>query len=136
MRTDFDLALLSVRIGLAAVFMFHGAQKLFSWFGGHGLEGLIKTFGPVVGTLVGIGEFFGGLGLLVGLLSRFSGASLILIMAGAIYNVHGKKGFSMQDGGYEYNFVLITMALAILLAGPGRIALARFLPASLKPWVE
>jgi putative oxidoreductase len=131
-----DLALLNVRIGLATVFMFHGAQKLFGWFGGHGLGGLIEAYGAVIGTLVGIGEFFGGLGLLVGLLSRFSAASLIVIMGGAIVLVHGKNGFASSDGGIEYNFVLITMALAILVAGPGRIALGLILPARLKPWLE
>ena len=132
---DVDVALLSVRIGLASVFMYHGAQKLFGWFGGKGLAGLIEGYGVVVGSLVGIGEFFGGLGLLVGVLTRFSAASLILIMAGAIWFVHGKNGFGGQ-GGYEFNFVLITMCLAILAAGPGRAALAAVLPARLRPWLE
>lgn len=131
-----DLALLSVRVGLAVVFMFHGGQKLFGWFGGHGLSGLIENYGLIVGWLVGIGEFFGGLGLLVGLLSRFSAASLILIMGGAIAFVHGKNGFASSDGGIEYNFVLITMAVAILVAGPGRLALCRILPGAPKPWLE
>lgn len=131
-----DLGLFSVRLGLGVVFMFHGAQKMFGWFGGKGLGGLIEAYGPVVGSLVGIGEFFGGLGLLVGLLSRFSAASIILIMAGAIVNVHGQYGFPMANNGFEYNFVLITMALTTLLAGPGRIALARLLPMRLRPWLE
>ena len=131
-----DLAQFSVRLGLGVVFMFHGAQKLFSWFGGHGLGKLIENYGVVVGTLVGIGEFFGGLGLLVGLLSRFSAASLILIMGGAIYFVHAKNGFASSDGGIEYNFVLITMCVAVLVAGPGRWALARILPDALRPWLE
>lgn len=131
-----SFAILSIRVGLAAVFMFHGGQKMFGWFGGHGLGGLVAAYGPVVGTLVGIGEFFGGLGILVGLLSRFSGASLILIMAGAIYNVHGKNGFAMADGGFEYNVVLICMALAILLAGPGRLAIASLLSPRARPYLE
>jgi putative oxidoreductase len=123
-----DLALLSVRIGLAGVFIFHGGQKLFGLFGGQGMAQLVQGFGPVLGYLIAIGEFFGGLGLLVGFLSRFSAASLVVIMAGAIALVHGKNGFSLANSGYEYNFTLITMALAILLAGPGRIAVTQLLP--------
>lgn len=130
-----DFALFSVRVGLAAVFMYHGGQKLFGWFGGKGLGGLIERYGTVVGSLVGVGEFFGGLGLLVGVLTRFSAASLVLIMGGAIYYVHGKHGFG-GEGGYEFNFALITMALAILLAGPGRLTVMRWLPARFRPWLE
>lgn len=135
MSTATSLALLSVRVGLAAVFMYHGAQKLFGAFGGKGLSAMIENMGPVLGTLVTIGEFFGGLAVLLGLFSRFSGASLVVIMIGAIVMVHGKNGFG-GDGGYEFNFTLLCMALAIFLAGPGRIALAKFLPAKLKPWLE
>lgn len=136
MSLSVSLGLLSCRIGLGVVFMFHGAQKLFSAFGGKGLEGLTGMVGPVIGPLVGIGEFFGGLAVLLGILSRFSAASLIVIMAGAIVLVHGKHGFAMANNGFEFNFVLITLALPILLAGPGLIALAQALPRKLKPWLE
>lgn len=136
LSTPVSLALLSCRIGTGVVFMFHGAQKLFSAFGGQGLEGLIKAYGPVLGSLIGIGEFFGGLAVLLGLFSRFSAASIVLIMLGAIALVHGKFGFSMADNGFEFNFALICLALPVLLAGPGRFALASLLPAKLKPWLE
>ena len=131
-----SLGLLSVRIGLAAVFMYHGAQKMFGAFGGKGLAPMLESFGPVLGFLISFGEFFGGLAVLLGLLSRFSGASLALIMAGAIVMVHGKNGFSMATNGYEFNLVLLLMGLAVLFAGPGRFALAAVLPAKLKPWLE
>lgn len=130
-----DLGLLCVRLALASVFMYHGAQKLFGAFGGKGLGGLIQAYGPVVGSLVGIGEFFGGLGMLLGVLTRFSGASLVLIMGGAIAFVHGKNGFG-GDGGYEFNLVLLLCALAIMLAGPGRATVMRWLPARFRPWAE
>lgn len=136
MARSVSLGLLAVRFGLGVVFMYHGAQKLFMWFGGQGLGGLTERFGPVLANLTGIGEFFGGLCILLGLFSRFSAASIIAIMIGAIVTVHGAKGFAMADGGYEFNFVLICMALPILLAGPGAYALASFLPAKLKPWAE
>lgn len=136
MSLSVSLGLLSARIGLGVTFMFHGSQKLFNMFGGQGLEGLTGMVGPVLSPLVGVGEFFGGLGVLLGLLSRFSAATHILIMGGAIVMVHGKNGFSMASNGFEYNFVLIALALPILLSGPGMFALASILPGKLKPWLE
>ncbi|MNL87251.1 putative oxidoreductase MhqP [compost metagenome] len=56
-------------------------------------------------------------------------------MVGAIVMVHGKNGFG-GDGGYEFNFVLLMMSLAVFVAGPGKFALAKVLPAKLKPWLE
>src|SRR6185369_15995766 len=90
-----DLALLIARVIVGIVFMAHGAQKLFGAFGGPGLSGVVQMMGPL-GYLVTIGEFFGGLGLIVGFLSRFSALSLIVIMVGAIGMVHGKVGFFMN----------------------------------------
>ena len=127
-----DAALLVVRIIVGVIFMAHGAQKLFGVFGGTGLSGAMSEQGPggggIVGLLVAIGEFFGGFGLVAGFLSRFSAASIILIMAGAIAMVHGRNGFFMKDGGFEYNLALIGLAAAVLIAGPGRFALGRLLP--------
>jgi putative oxidoreductase len=77
---------------------------------------------------VAIGEFFGGLGLLVGFLTRFSAAANLVIMLGAIALVHGKNGFFAQGGGYEYNLALIGLLLPLLIAGPGPFALGRHLP--------
>ena len=85
--------------------MAHGAQKLFGAFGGPGLWAIVEMMGPL-GYLVAIGEFFGGLGLILGFLSRFSAASIILIMLGAIVMVHGKDGFFAPTG-IEYNLALI-----------------------------
>lgn len=130
-----DFSLLSVRVGLGVVFIFHGGQKLFGLFGGSGMAKLVENFGPVLGYLIAIGEFFGGLGLLVGLLTRFSAASIVVIMAGAIALVHGKNGFSLMNQGYEYNFALITMALAILFGGPGRMAFVQLFPPAIRRWM-
>jgi putative oxidoreductase len=105
-RTSVDWALFAVRLVVGIIFMAHGAQKLFGAFGGSGLGPLVHMMGSV-GYLVAIGEFFGGLGILVGFLSRFSGASLIVIMLGAIALVHGKNGFFLgQKAGFEYNLAL------------------------------
>lgn len=125
-RSAIDWALLVVRIVVGVIFMAHGAQKLFGAFGGPGLSAVVEMMGPL-GYLVAIGEFFGGLGLILGFLSRFSAASLILIMLGAIVMVHGKNGFFAPEG-FEYNLGLIGLLAPILIAGPGRFAVGRFLP--------
>src|SRR5262245_5745782 len=91
-RPAVDVALLVVRVIVGVIFMAHGAQKMFGAFDGPGLAQMVKMMGPL-GYPVAIGEFFGGLGLVVGFLSRFSAASLIVIMLGAIGMVHGKNGF-------------------------------------------
>jgi putative oxidoreductase len=111
---------------VGVIFVAHGAQKMFGVFGGHGLAETVKQMGPI-GYLVAIGEFFGGLGLIVGFLTRFSAASLIVIMIGAIAMVHGQHGFFGPEG-FEYNLALIGLLAPILLAGPGRHALGRCLP--------
>jgi putative oxidoreductase len=130
-RSAVDWALLVARVTVGVIFMAHGAQKLFGAFGGPGLPAVVQMMGPV-GYLVTIGEFFGGLGLVFGFLSRFSAASIIVIMLGAIGMVHGKVGFFMnwsgtQAGeGFEYHLLAIGMLLPIVIAGPGRFAVGRF----------
>jgi putative oxidoreductase len=131
-RSAVDWALLAARVVLGVVFMAHGAQKLFGAFGGPGLSAVVAAMGPV-GYLVTIGEFFGGLGLVLGVLSRFSAASIIVIMLGAISLVHAKFGFFMNwagnrgGEGFEYHLLAIGALLSILIAGPGRFAVGRFL---------
>src|SRR5262245_51185563 len=126
-RPAVDAALLVVRVVVGVIFAAHGAQKLFGAFGGPGLASVVKMMGPI-GYLVTIGEFFGGLGLVFGFLTRFSAASLIVIMLGAIGMVHGKNGFFQQNGGFEYNLALIGLLVPTLIAGPGKSAIGRFLP--------
>jgi putative oxidoreductase len=120
-------ALLIARLVVGVVFIAHGSQKLFGAFGGHGLAGTVKFLGPVLGYLVTADEFFGGIGLLVGFLSRFSAFWLIVDMVGAIVKVHGKNGFFLPTG-FEYPLALIGLLQAILLLGPGPFSLARLLP--------
>jgi putative oxidoreductase len=122
---NIDLALFAARATSGVIFIAHGAQKLFGAFDGPGLEAIVKFMGPL-GYLVTAGEFFGGLGLLVGFLTRFSAASLIVIMLGAISRVHLANGFFLgAKMGYEFNLALIGLLAVTLLAGPGRIAIGR-----------
>ncbi len=122
-RGTVEASLLVVRVVAGVIFAAHGAQKMFGWFGGQGLEATVEQMGNL-GYAVAIGEFFGGLGLIVGFLSRFSALSLIVIMVGAIATVHGKNGFFLQQGGFEYNLALIGLLAPTLLAGPGRLSLS------------
>jgi putative oxidoreductase len=133
-RTLVDVSLLLVRIIVGVIFAAHGAQKLFGAFGGMGLAKTVEMMGGgVLPYLVTIGEFFGGIGLIFGFLSRFSAASLIVIMIGAIAMVHGKNGFFSSSGGFEYNLALIGLLTPILLCGPGAFSIGRFfLPKSAK----
>src|SRR5438874_1763561 len=138
-RPAVTFSLLVVRVIVGVIFAAHGAQKLFGAFGGPGLSAMVQPppngMGPL-GYPVTIGEFFGGLGLIIGFLCRFSAASLILIMAGAIALVHGQNGFFLGHGpsdtlatsGFEYNLALIGLLLPILIAGPGSLAIGRMLP--------
>src|SRR5256712_8695699 len=132
-RSAVDWALLVARIIVGVIFMAHGAQKLFGAFGGPGLSAIVQMMGPL-GYLVSIGEFFGGLGLIFGFLSRFSAASIAIIMLGAIATVHLQFGFFMnwagnQAGeGFEYHLLAIGALLPIVIAGPGRFAIGRVLP--------
>jgi putative oxidoreductase len=130
-RSAVDVSLLLMRVIVGVIFAAHGAQKMFGLFDGPGLEAIVAPPPNGMGTLgyfVAVGEFFGGLGLIFGFLSRFSAASLVVIMLGAIVTVHGQNGFFQSAGGFEYNLALIGLLAPILLLGPGRFAVGRFLP--------
>src|SRR5258708_36128484 len=124
-RTAVDVSLLIIRLVVGGIFMMHGSQKLFGAFGGPGLSAMVQPppngMGPL-GYPVTIGEFFGGLGLIVGFLCRFSAASLIVIMLGAIAMVHGNNGFflghaptdTLATFSFEYYLALLGLLAAIL----------------------
>ena len=125
-----DLGLLALRLVLGAVFLAHGAQKAFGAFGGPGFEGAAGFIGSIgfrrarfwTALAVG-GELAAGFLFLLGLLTPLAGLLVLATMAVAIAKVHGPKGFFVQDGGYEYNLVLIVTALAVAAIGPGRFSL-------------
>ncbi len=126
-RPGVDAALLIARIALALPFIFHGAQIAFGAFGGPGLTGFTKMGSPmVVAVLVGYGEFLGGLGVLFGVLSRLASVGLLIIMLGAIFTVHLKNGYSIQSQGFEYALTLALLALVIIVVGPARWMLGKY----------
>jgi len=126
-----EVALLLLRAMIGVVFIAHGSQKLFGAFGGGGLEKTAKAMtgfglepGMFFAVLAGILEFGGGLLLLVGLLTPLAGLIITGLMVVAIAVSTGQKGFIAIGGlGYEYNLVLISIALALVIAGAGRLSL-------------
>jgi putative oxidoreductase len=125
---------LVVRLALGIVFFTHGAQKIFGWFGGHGLKATIQVYQqylkipPAATTAAALVECFGGLALIVGLLSRPAALGVIVVMLVAIAKVHWKNGFFLatqpgQANGWEYNFALVAMGLAVLIGGGGALSI-------------
>lgn len=127
-NTEIFLTLLRILIG--ALFIGHGAQKLFGWFGGPGMEGhtgFMRSLGLQPASLwawfSALGEFVGGLLLVLGLLTPVGAAAIIASMLMAIIKVHWQNGLWNTEGGFEFNLVLIANALLIGFAGPGLYAL-------------
>src|SRR5215831_5178172 len=139
LATNDDVLPLILRLTLGAVMFPHGAQKVLGWFGGGGfsvtLQGMTSSGLPAaIVVLVMAAEFFGSLGLIFGFLTRLDALGIISVMLGAIFTVHAKVGFFMnwtgkQAGeGFEYHLLAIGALLPILIAGPGRFAIGRYLP--------
>jgi putative oxidoreductase len=131
------LGKLAVRGVIGPLFVGHGTQKLFGWFGGHGLEGTAGFFesglqlrpGKRHATAAGAAEAGGGALLALGALTPVAATSIIATMITAIRKVHAQNGPWVTNGGYEYNLVLIGAMLAITENGPGPLSVdARLFP--------
>jgi putative oxidoreductase len=125
-ETNTGLDTLPVRIGAGVIFAAHGAQKLFGWFGGYGLEGTGGWMasiglepGVVMAAMAGGAEFFGGLLLILGLLVRPAAAVLAFTMVVAIVAVHLENGLFMSNGGYEFGLALLAISLGLVVRGAG-----------------
>ena len=119
----------ALRLPIGAIFVAHGAQKLFGAFGGYGLEGtgqfmasLGLTPGYLMALLAGSAEFFGGLALLFGLLVRPAAAALAFAMVVAILSVHFGHGLFMANNGYEFALALLAASVSLLISGAGRLS--------------
>ncbi|MFH8486035.1 DoxX family protein [Streptomyces longisporoflavus] len=124
-----DLGLLLLRVTTGGVLASHGAQKLFGWFGGHGIEGtgafmesIGFTPGKASAVVAGLAEAGGGTLLALGLATPAAGSAAAGAMAGATA-VHAPNGFFSQAGGYEYPAFLGAVSAALAVTGPGAYSL-------------
>ncbi|MGE7903241.1 DoxX family protein [Peribacillus sp. NPDC094092] len=129
-----DIGLLIIRLVIGLLFIGHGAQKLFGWFGGYGLQGTGGWFesigmkpGVTMALFAGVAELIGGLLFALGLLTPLAGIMIAGTMIMAIVKVHAPNGLWATANGYEYNLTLLAVAIGIALVGPGQYALDSFL---------
>jgi putative oxidoreductase len=125
-----NIGLLVMRVVIGLVLGGHGVQKLFGWFGGHGLAKTGKAFGSVgyrPGTLfafvAGATEAGGGLLLALGLLTPLAAAAIVGTMLNAALSAHVKNGFWLANGGYEYTLALGAAAAGLGFTGAGAYSL-------------
>ncbi len=121
---------LILRTAVGAVFVTHGGQKLFGWFGGHGLDATAEGFekmgmrpGRVNALAASATEVGSGALMLLGLATPVAASGITATMLTAINRVHAKNGFFNANGGYEFNLALIGGALALAEVGPGNPSL-------------
>jgi putative oxidoreductase len=122
------LGKLALRGVVGPLFVGHGTQKLFGWFGGHGLDGTAGFFEQGLGlrpgkrhaTAAGLSEAVGGTLVTLGAFTPLAASMIIGTMVTAIRKVHAPKGPWVTEGGYEYNAVLIAAMVALAESGPGK----------------
>ncbi|MGH1486752.1 MAG: DoxX family protein [Cellvibrionaceae bacterium] len=138
LKTNDQWASLTLRLPVGVIFVAHGAQKLFGWFGGYGLEGTGQFMasqglepGFLMALLAGSAEFFGGLALIFGLLVRPAAAVLAFTMLIAAVVVHGSNGLFAANGGYEFALALIAVSVALVFQGGGNLSLDKIIAAKL-----
>ena len=137
--TNPDWTLTIIRTILGIVFFAHGAQKLLGWFGGPGLKETIRTMHDHMGLPLPLAfaavatEFFGGVGLVIGLLGRVAAVGIGVTMLFAIVMVHGRNGLFMdwfgarKNHGYEFHLLVIALAIVLVAKGSGALSLDHLL---------
>ncbi|MBH3339187.1 DoxX family protein [Pseudomonas mendocina] len=127
-QAGFGITVLRIIAGIT--FAAHGAQKLFGWFGGYGLEGVAQWMesiglapGYLMALMAGSAEFFGGVALIIGLLVRPAAAVLAVTMLVAIFTVHLANGFFMSNNGYEFALALLAISVALVFEGAGKLSI-------------
>ena len=129
LASNAGMAALTLRIPVGIILLAHGAQKLFGAFGGYGLEGTGQWMasiglepGYLMALLAGSAEFFGGLALILGLLSRPAALLAAFTMLVAIVTVHLENGLFLSNNGYEFGLALLAAAVSIVFAGGGSLS--------------
>ena len=129
-RAGFGLT--AIRIVVGIIFAAHGSQKLFGMFGGYGIAGTAQYMeslglapGQLMAILAGGTEFFGGLALIIGLLTRPAALGLTFLSLVAIFSVHIHNGLFMTNNGYEFALALLGGSVAVLIEGAGKLSADR-----------
>ncbi|MAA72202.1 MAG: DoxD-like family protein [Bermanella sp.] len=129
LSTQAGLAALILRVPVGIILIAHGAQKLFGWFGGYGLEGTGQWMasiglepGYLMALMAGSAEFFGGIALVLGLLTRPAALVVAFTMVVAIVTTHLSNGLFMSNNGYEYALTLLAASLALMIQGGGSLS--------------
>ena len=131
---ELNFELLIMRLACALPFLYHGSAILFGAFGGPGPQNFAAFMHQpaVVGYLVGLAQFAGGLAILFGALLRIGTVCVMVVMLGAIYFVHLPHGYDINQGGMEYALTEFLLSAGLLFAGPGKYSLASLLPGPLR----
>lgn len=135
--TPNEISLTVLRIVLGIVFFAHGAQKVLGWFGGYGFDATMSAFTGMgipapFAFLAIVAEFFGGLGLILGLLGRIAAFGVFSVMVVAS-QMHVANGFFMnwngqQAGeGYEFHLLALAMSAVLILRGAGSLSIDRLI---------
>ncbi len=122
---------LPLRFGLGSIFLYHGLQRAFGYFGGSGLEEFAELiaeigFSPAM-TWAYIGAYtalVGGICLIVGLFTRLSAMVLFVLIMVVAAKIHMPNGFFLANGGYEYDFIIACACLSLAILGPGRMCIS------------
>ncbi|TGN18977.1 DoxX family protein [Leptospira idonii] len=135
--TNKDITLTILRVTLGVVIFPHGAQKVLGSFGGYGFDG---TMGFMTGMgipavfafLAIVAEFFGAIGLIVGLFTRVAAFGVFATMFVAAVLVHLPNGFFADKGGYEFHLLTFGLAIPLILKGAGSFSLDDILAGKLE----
>jgi putative oxidoreductase len=127
-----DVAILALRVCIAVVFIGHGLQAVFGFFGGPGINGFSQAlsalgFKPALlwAYIGGLTELLGGVCVLFGVTTRIAASFILIFISVAAVRVHVAKGFFLQSGGFEYTFVLACLCVALILLGPGKYSVMK-----------
>ncbi len=136
-ESNAGLGATALRIPVGMILAAHGAQKLFGWFGGYGLEATGQWLasvgfepGYLMALLAGSAEFFGGIALIIGLLTRPAAAVAAFTMAVAM-TVHVGNGLFVSNNGYEFALALLAATVALTIQGGGAYAADRYIAGNL-----
>jgi len=129
LNSNAGAAALILRVPVGLILAAHGAQKLFAWFGGYGLEGTGQWMASIglepgywLAMMAGSAEFFGGIALALGLLTRPAAVVSAFTMLVAIFSVHINNGLFMSNNGYEYALTLLVATAALAVQGAGSLS--------------